>query len=98
MYDSDYRISELNEGGVCSVSPSQGKCHKYILFNNNTPHSDQKMNYLVGTPVYSQNRAESVYSHLTLSSLPLPLSSSFTTSRELLSQFEFVVDEDDLKY
>ena len=30
------------------------------LFNNNTPHSDQKVNYLVGTPVYAQNRAKSV--------------------------------------
>ena len=32
---------------------------QYILFNNNTRHSDQKLNYLVGTPVYAQHRAES---------------------------------------
>ena len=29
-------------------------------FNNNTPHSDQKLNYLAGTPVYASNRAKSV--------------------------------------
>ena len=33
---------------------------EYTLFNNNTPHSDQKLNYLVGTPVYAQDRAKSV--------------------------------------
>ena len=38
------------------------------------------------------------YLFLTLSSLNLPLSSSSTASRELLSQFWLVVDEDDLMW
>ena len=35
----------------------------YTLFNNNTAHSEQKPNYLVGTPVHAQNRAASVFQY-----------------------------------
>ena len=33
---------------------------RWFHFNNNTPHSDEKLNYLVGTHVYEQNRAKTV--------------------------------------
>ena len=41
----------------------------YTLSNNITPYSDQKLNYLVGTPVYAQNLANIVLdAHLRIKS------------------------------
>ena len=32
---------------------------EYTFLNNNTPHRDQKLNYLVGTPVYGRSKTVS---------------------------------------
>ena len=53
---------------------------------------------MLGTNWLFSKRGGNQSDSLTLSGLNLSLSSSSTTSRELLSQFATLVDEDDLKW